>query len=236
MMLTKEDIDHLQHLELEVLLISSPSNPLGIVISESVMQELVCFSQKYSVALIVDETYIGLEINGDRSFLDIVKSKENLVIIRSMSKLFRAPGIRVGFVISNDQLIKRLHNVARNMYLVPSTLSQHVAIDLIDRGTKDWHLKGNLNNLEKLLEFSYKNTDLFIVKPDISFFCSFQIKKKNGSIFSCKEIHKITGLILRDTSDFGLNDYYRMNLCIPELEMDNVILRLQYLLEEYGGV
>lgn len=82
--------------------ICNPNNPTGTKISR---EKIVSILQKAKGMVVVDECnyeYLG------ETVVDLIDKYENLIISRSFSKNFGLAGLRLGFVISNPQNIKRL--------------------------------------------------------------------------------------------------------------------------------
>tara|TARA_R110002051_G_scaffold214187_1_gene279039 strand:+ start:36 stop:755 length:720 start_codon:yes stop_codon:yes gene_type:complete len=77
--------------------------------------------------VVVDETYNGF---GSYSCIPLIKNCKNLIVVRSLSKSFGLPSLRVGVTISNKKLISIIES-QRLAYEIP-LLSQQVAEFFLD--------------------------------------------------------------------------------------------------------
>lgn len=93
----------------DTVFICNPNNPTGSLIPKTVLREIIGeFPEKH---FIVDESYLPFVIDGDReSVVDLGFS--NVIVLNSMSKIFRIPGLRIGFLISSPIIIEKFMRYA----------------------------------------------------------------------------------------------------------------------------
>lgn len=89
-----------------IVVLSNPNNPTGAVLSKSQL-EYILDTYAESVVL-VDEAYRELcHLCESAEAIDLADSYENLVVVRSLTKAFAVPGLRVGFLYtSNARLLE----------------------------------------------------------------------------------------------------------------------------------
>lgn len=90
----------------ESLLLINPDNPSGNYIPFSKLLSLIEWSEKKGIHLLVDESFADFsEEFPDNSLLkdSILEEYPNLVVIKSISKSFGVPGLRLGFLASSDE-------------------------------------------------------------------------------------------------------------------------------------
>jgi aspartate/methionine/tyrosine aminotransferase len=219
----------------KAILFASPSNPTGKHLDDSIKQSLIQLAIENNITLLVDETYVGLEYKSKASLLDLMDSKDldNVIVIRSLSKFYCSPGLRVGFIISSERLIPHFHFVSRNMYLSVSTITQKIALKVIQYVSgSNWHKDACLNNLLKFLSLSETYKPLKVLVPECAFFVTFSIAYHNEEPITTEELFNETNLVLRDCSDFGLNGYCRMNLSVKPEVFNIVLNRLSNFIEK----
>ena len=85
--------------------ICTPNNPTGTMTAHSDIEQLLAAKPKGSVVL-VDEAYIHFS-NGVSTF-DLVKANQDLIVLRTFSKLYGMAGIRCGMAIGRPDLLEKL--------------------------------------------------------------------------------------------------------------------------------
>ncbi len=96
--------------EIDTLILINPDNPSGNFIEKNDFLELVKFYKEHGKKIILDESFVDFSENlDDNSFLqkDILKEFPNLIVIKSISKSYGVPGLRLGLVASSDMLLVR---------------------------------------------------------------------------------------------------------------------------------
>lgn len=98
--------------DIATLLLVNPDNPSGNFIGRDDILKLSQWSQDRNVRLIVDESFVDFSTGfPDNTLLDdtILESNPNLIVVKSISKSFGVPGLRLGVVASSDiALISRI--------------------------------------------------------------------------------------------------------------------------------
>ena len=126
----------------KAVFIDSPANPLGIVFPKD---ELIKLLKALPDTLIVlDEAYIEFA-NKEDDLTYLVNEYENLIVTRTLSKAFALAGIRCGFAIANENIIKAMLKVI-DPYPICDPVAQIAVQALSDHGvemTKERALKCN---------------------------------------------------------------------------------------------
>lgn len=96
---------HKLNLEDKILWIGNPNNPDGRYYSKEYLIQLI--NNNPSCIFIIDEAYIELCDNGESS-VQLVKEYTNLVVVRSFTKTFAIPGIRLGYIVTSTSIIETI--------------------------------------------------------------------------------------------------------------------------------
>ena len=112
------------------LMIASPSNPTGVVLSDRELAEVCRWCDARGVRLISDEIYHGL-VYGCRAETALNYTK-NAIVINSMSKYFSMTGWRIGWMILPDDLVGAVEKLAQNLFISAPTPNQIAAIAAFD--------------------------------------------------------------------------------------------------------
>ncbi|NLJ83117.1 MAG: aminotransferase class I/II-fold pyridoxal phosphate-dependent enzyme [Bacteroidales bacterium] len=90
------------------LVVINPDNPSGNFIPQSDLLKLCDWSLKNKIKLIVDESFLDFSTEAEATTLlndDILEKYPNLLIVKSISKSYGVPGLRLGFVASSNQAL-----------------------------------------------------------------------------------------------------------------------------------
>ena len=107
----------------KLIFLSSPNNPTGNCFSEDRILKIIRQSKGL---VIVDEAY--QPFSDKRSFIPLVKTHKNLVILRTLSKIGLA-GLRVGFMIADTDIIDEVNKVRLPFNV--NALSQRIATEAL---------------------------------------------------------------------------------------------------------
>jgi len=127
----------------KALIVSTPSNPTGIVYREETMYELSRFLSGKGKVLVADELYKGL-IYGKKSETALALS-EDIVVINGFSKTHAMTGWRLGWIVVPQALVRPIQKVAQNVFISPPTISQYAALCAFD-------VKDELEEMRKTYE------------------------------------------------------------------------------------
>jgi aspartate/methionine/tyrosine aminotransferase len=110
---------------LQGLLIASPANPTGTMMSAAALAHLVGMAEDAGVRVISDEIYHGL----DYAFAaeSAAGLSDNVVIINSFSKYFCMTGWRVGWMLVPEDLVRPIERLQQNFAISVPTLAQIAA-------------------------------------------------------------------------------------------------------------
>jgi aspartate/methionine/tyrosine aminotransferase len=109
------------------VLLASPSNPTGTSIHPDELRRIHQVVSARGGVTMIDEIYLGLSHDATfgRSALEI---DDQIISINSFSKYFNMTGWRLGWLVVPDALVSVLERLAQNLYICPSTVSQHAAL------------------------------------------------------------------------------------------------------------
>ena len=91
----------------DTVFICNPNNPTGVLLPPQTITGLC--REHPQTHFILDESYLGFVSRGQSLSLMAGNVPDNVVVLNSMSKLFKIPGLRIGFVYSSRPVIDRLN-------------------------------------------------------------------------------------------------------------------------------
>lgn len=92
--------------DIKSLLIVNPDNPSGNFIPMQDILNLAKWSENKGIRLIVDESFVDFSENGEKNTLlhdDILKQHPTMCVMKSISKSYGVPGLRLGVLASADE-------------------------------------------------------------------------------------------------------------------------------------
>jgi len=108
-----------------LVILANPNSPTGSLIKMSELETIIKKAKKYDAKVLIDEAYY--EFSKYNCLSKIIKH-DNLIIIRTFSKIFGIAGLRAGYVVSNQKTIKKYFAI-KPMYEINSIAVK--AIDLL---------------------------------------------------------------------------------------------------------
>jgi aspartate/methionine/tyrosine aminotransferase len=164
----------------KVMLINSPNNPTGGVMTTDTLRGLAEISVDEDLFVISDEAYERILFDG-RTHLSIASlpgMTERTVVAGSFSKTYAIPGLRVGYLAGSSELVSRYIKAHYATCVNAPSLSQKVVLaalngpqDWVDEMVKDYERKRNVvhSKLESIDEVTcIKPRSTFYLFPNIS--------------------------------------------------------------------
>ncbi|MEJ2242801.1 MAG: histidinol-phosphate transaminase, partial [Candidatus Bathyarchaeota archaeon] len=155
--------------ETKLLFICSPNNPTGNQFKDS---DIKCLLDEFKGIVVVDEAYGDFASN---SIIEWVREYDNLALLRSFSKAFGLAGLRLGYLVSSQHVVKYIQRVM-GPFNVNSVTQQTIALAL-----KNWEFFKNqidlvVNERNWLME-NLKKIDGVDPFPSDANFILFKITK-----------------------------------------------------------
>jgi aspartate/methionine/tyrosine aminotransferase len=115
-----------EDLSLNGLLVASPSNPTGTMLTRRELGALIEATERSEAAFISDEIYHGIEY--ETKAVSALEITNNCYVINSFSKYFSMTGWRVGWMVVPENHIRQVERLAQNMFICAPHASQVVAL------------------------------------------------------------------------------------------------------------
>jgi len=103
---TAEDVEvFFKDKGIETLVIVNPDNPTGNYIPKKEMSKLIEWAKDENIKVLLDESFADFSDEEDNSFIkeEILAGYPNLYVIKSISKSYGVPGLRLGVLASSDE-------------------------------------------------------------------------------------------------------------------------------------
>lgn len=193
---------------IDLVFICNPNNPTGVITKKDYLEKIIKRAHDLNIFVAVDESFLDfVEDKEDYSVMDLVYKYSNLVIIKSLTKFYAMPGLRIGFgVTANKDLLKNIDRVTMSWNV--NTLASVSAICGLKQDTYN---KDSILYVNKEREYLYNSLKdikgLKVFNPSVNFIF-FKIDK---DIDLKMELLKY-GILIRSCNNYiGLDDmYYRI--------------------------
>jgi aspartate/methionine/tyrosine aminotransferase len=107
------------------IMINSPMNPTGNLLSVEVMKELT----QFNIPILSDEIYHGL-VYEDRAH-SILEFTNKAFVLSGFSKLYAMTGLRLGYVIAPIEYVRTMQKMQQNLFICASSTVQRAGIDAL---------------------------------------------------------------------------------------------------------
>jgi threonine-phosphate decarboxylase len=200
-----------------LVFICNPNNPTGRLIPRNDLLDLIAAHRK--TTFVVDESYLPFVHDGETLSL-LGADQPNLLVLHSMSKIFRVPGLRIGFVEGAPDKIARLKTYALPWRL--NSLAGHAVVFLMARKRMVERFlaetRAYLEAERQRLTGALAGAETIRIYPSPTSFMLLKLTGKSLSRQICEGLAR-RGILIRDCANFqGLSDrFIRISLkCIGE--------------------
>jgi aspartate/methionine/tyrosine aminotransferase len=116
------------------LMVNSPANPTGAVLTEPELQGIAELAHRHNLAVISDEPYERLVYGGAEhiSIASLPGMKERTVSIYSLSKTYAMTGWRIGFAVADAPVIDHMHKMHQGVASCVASFVQKAAVTALD--------------------------------------------------------------------------------------------------------
>jgi len=182
----------------KIVFLANPNNPTGTYLTKSELLELRNRLKK-NILLVIDDAYFEYMKNSDyKSGLDLFKSKENVFILRTFSKIYGLASLRVGWGYGSKKIIDAL-NIIKPPFNV-NEVAQLAAIEsLKDKEFLSQSIKHNFMYANKIKNF-LKKYQIYSNEVSANFLLLDFSKCKFKAKYFYKKL-KEKGIILRSTEE-----------------------------------
>mmetsp|Transcript_32807 Transcript_32807/g.75904 ORF Transcript_32807/g.75904 Transcript_32807/m.75904 type:complete len:444 (+) Transcript_32807:114-1445(+) len=129
------------------LIISSPGNPTGAMLSDGELSDLASTCREHGIQYLSDEIYHGITY-GPKETTALECDPDNTIVINSFSKYFSMTGWRLGWLVVPHGLVDRVNRLQQNMFISAPTLSQIAGVAAFS-DEADEELQSHLHRYKK---------------------------------------------------------------------------------------
>lgn len=200
------------------IIFPNPNAPTGVLESVDLIEEIV--KANSDSVVMIDEAYIDF---GGKSCLPLIEKYNNLLVIQTFSKSRSMAGMRIGYAMGNEKLIKYMNDVK---FSINSYTMNHITQICGAEAVKDKaYFEEHVNKIINSREYTKKKlTELGFTFPDSmsNFIFAKHESADANEIFAKLKEKKI---FVRHWNKPRISDYLRISIGTPE-EMEKLISAL----------
>lgn len=215
--------------DVDMVMLGNPNNPCGYKIARNSLLELIDNYRR--CAWVVDEAFIDFTSSGQEDTLvGDVCTRDNLIVLRSMTKLYSIPGIRLGYMIAPPWVAEKVKEVKYPWSINTLAIEAGLAA-LEDRKFVEESVPVLFREADRFYNNLSQVDGLVPLKPA----ANYVLVRIEGDITSIRlqEMLLRKGFAVRDCSTFtGMDEnFFRVAVKRPE-ENDKLLIALKEIFEK----
>jgi len=233
---TAEMIDRLVTPRTRLIILNSPSNPSGAVMSPDDMTEVVRLAHERGIWVLSDECYVYLNYTSKRFSVGSLREfRERMVIVGSLSKTYAMTGWRLGYALAPAAVVSAMSKLQSQSTSNPTSIVQKAAVAalkgpqqcVVDMRAEYIHLRDHVvNGLRSIPGVKCTLPEgAFYAYPNIASFFG------RGGVKSASDL---AGKLLREVhvatvpgEGFGTRDHIRVSYATSIAELDRGLERMR---------
>jgi aminotransferase len=122
----------------KVIMLCSPNNPTGTVLSKGDLERIAEVVEKHDLLVISDEIYAELTYDEPYTSFPAVKNmRDRTILISGFSKAFAMTGWRLGFACGPKPILQAMLKIHQYTMMCAPTMAQHAALEALVNGQRD---------------------------------------------------------------------------------------------------
>lgn len=232
----------------KAVIITTPSNPTGMVMPEEALREIADFAVEKDIIVIADEIYEKLIYSKDKKHVSIASFGKEIydrtITVNGISKSYAMTGWRIGYTASPLKIAKLMSSMQSHMTSNPNSIAQKAALAAIE-GPQDCVEQMRVQ-FEKRRDYIYdrvaKMPYVSALKPEGAFYLFIDFSGTYGKSYKGEKLESAAqiGALLLDEqliavvpcADFGMPDYIRFSYATSIENITKGMDRLEQFLSE----
>lgn len=228
---TENDIIQFFDGKIQLLVLINPDNPSGNFIPISGVMKILEWAKQAGIKALVDESFVDFADLADGKNIEdntlireeILKEYKNLYVVKSISKSYGVPGLRLGVLASADE--EKVNQIKKNMPIWNINSFAEFFMQIIPKYRKDYAAalvefrKTRKDFLEKLEQIEY----LKAVPTQANYVMCEVIGRSAGEICICL-FEK--GILIKNLTEKVKNDRQYIRIAIRTQEENDQVLKI----------
>ncbi|MCF6097494.1 threonine-phosphate decarboxylase CobD [Thermovorax subterraneus] len=203
-----------------LVVICNPNNPTGNLVKKEIIKTLMEETKRKGAFLLLDEAFIDF-IGEHESLSQEVINNPNTIVLRSLTKFFALPGLRIGFAIADRELINRIEKLKDpwNVNTFAAAVGKEVLKD-------EDYIKKTREYIFREKDFLWRNLKEFNFFKPFEPAANFILVKITGNLkasFLARELLK-KGILIRTCSDFAFLDDTYFRVAVKDRRANEILI------------
>lgn len=231
--MTAEDLEKYITPKTKVILLNSPNNPTGAVMSREELEKIAKLVEKYDLMVISDEVYEAFLFEGEHvCFATLPGMKDRTFTVAGFSKTYAMTGWRIGYAIAPPEVIRVMGIIGIAQTMCVNSMTQKAALYAMQNFEEKAAEMINVykERVDYTVERLNKLPGVSCIKPKGSFYVFANIKNTGmkSMEFALKMIDEARVSVIPGIS-FGKNadDFVRIACTVPVDKLDLAFTRLE---------
>lgn len=210
----------------KILWLCNPNNPTGLIYSAEEQKALLQSVPK-TVLVVLDEAYFEFAKENE-SYPDsesLLAEYDNIIILRTFSKVYGLAGLRVGYAMANEAVIQQLERV-RAPFNVNLIAQRGAVAALEDVDFTEYTIQQNFENREVLYK-GFEKLGLSYL-PSHTNFVAVNVQRDSKAVY---EALLRKGYIVKGGHALGMSEYLRVSVGTKQ-ECEGFLIALEEVLNE----
>jgi len=214
-----------------MLYLNTPNNPSGKVLTRPQLEQVAEFAREHNLWLISDEAYDGLTFDEvpHISIASFPNMFDRTLSVFTFSKSFMFAGLRLGYVVADESVVKNLNKIMVHELYSPSTPAQYMMVEPVK--THHRWLPAVRQTYQNLRNLVVQHLKIDFWKPEGTYFVFFPANKylQSRSYWQLIEACLDNGVSVAPGDSFGKDFTEYIRLCFTGEPKDRLVEGIQRL-------
>lgn len=205
-----------------MIIVNSPSNPTGWVISVEEQKALYELAESHDLVILSDEVYERLTFDQPiaPSFAKVAQMKDHVIVVNSLSKTYNMTGWRLGWAMGSERVTGLMSAAAEFVTSNPPSMAQQAAIVALRDGESYVHdlRKHYAERRRQVMEELTKIPRISLPEPQGAFYAFPQIEGLTDSAAFTLKLVRETGVAVAPGIAFGQDGEGYLRLCFASTQ------------------
>ena len=221
--------------EVDTVVLGNPNNPTGELIDRVELEAILARALVTQTDVLVDESFLDfLPHDGNYRVMDLVEKYPNLLVLRSMTKFFAIPGLRLGFGAAHKRLMEKLE-MGRDPWNV-NLLAQMAGVAALKDRAYQMDARQIIPVCMNYLYDALSGiSGLKVYRPSVNFI----LISIEGTGLTSSEFTAMLGeygILVRDCSNYpGMDDYHVRVAVRMRADNEQLVARIKQVLNNKVG-